>query len=899
MIGSLTRNGKFGWSMARGVRARGVPYQIADLAADFDADDLLASLSDTDPVTTWADATGNANDVGNTGSNRPTFDAVNPQFNGHASVNFAKASTQYLFGSSLPLSTALSGTDVLWTAFVVYRRSTKVTAQETFLSLGKSDSAVNYQQARWVYANSNSQRPGASLRDGAGAADSGFQGIDDIVSLGPQIAVVTRGSSAMTHHVIGGSQNPRYDATVDTITATTGDAYGTQGAFTHNRFAIGALVRSTVSSPCDMEVARVLVYTRELSDAERSTVSEYLWDRYCRRYGTTAETNGLIHVWAATSATQNEGETCPFILDPVGGESIDAPLSANRPTVRRHANGERYLEFDGVNDALRADTAADWAFLHDGSDWTMFITYRVPSDATTLVPLVDTCDNDTVNNNGIGVYHDAASAAHSLQVKVGATNATAVLNHDSQDYGSRPDAWHVAAITHEGTIPSTEENYHVALDNEFYFAGDQGVTPAAGAPPYAITVGSLGGLGTSGKFDFAELRIYNRKLGTPGEVQAVAEILGRYYNGSHCALVGGNGLPNTLNDSASHRGFPALCQDANGLWHCVYRRGATHGSSRGVGVHCTSADGIIWSAEQVIYDVDDDDGRDWRGGCGFICLQHGPHAGRLLLSTNWAADDSSLEVPGFASTNMIGYSDDNGSSWTWINPQENDPKNVYEDPWDYTVANAGALIELSTGRILMTFTSKDAANGTTDQDLNLSYSDDGGLTWSDSVIIGEHDVCFNGQANKRVTECWIVEADDGTLEAYVRNDTDEEIWRATADISDVENWTFATAKLFDGYGRPTVIVDPNDADGRYIFHRDDVTLLTVWRYSSDRGVNWSAARAFSNLHATTGTRDGSYPYMSYTYPTLDSNGSIWVAYGLEDQTTDSDIFVRRWADAEA
>jgi hypothetical protein len=374
----------------------------------------------------------------------------------------------------------------------------------------------------------------------------------------------------------------------------------------------------------------------------------------------------------------------------------------------------------------------------------------------------------------------------------------------------------------------------------------------------------------------------------------VHDSLAAKWKTAHCALVAGNGLAGNMNDATPHRGFPAICQDATGVYHAIYRRGATHGTSRGVGCHSTSEDLIHWSAERVIYDIDDADGRDFRGGGAFIRLTQGEHAGRLLFLTNWAADDSGLEVTGFASTNLLGISDDNGGSWTWSNPQENDPKNVYEDPWDYTVANAAALIELSTGRILMTFTSKDATSDSDNQDLNLAYSDDGGATWSASVIIGLHDVAFNNQLNKRITESWIVEWGDGELTMFVRNDTDKEIWRAVSDITDVESWTFDAAKLFDGWGRPMAVRDPSDAEALTMFHRSDPGDLSVWRYSTDRGVNWTAARAFSNLHQSTPFDP--YNGTSYHYAIIDADDSVVVCYGLERQP-DSDIWVRRWSPA--
>lgn len=889
----------------RGVEAP-LPYAVAGLygvtlLADYDADDLLSTLADTDPVTTWTDRTGSSNDIGNTGSNRPTFDAANPHFNGHASVNFAKASTQYLFGSSLPICTTLGGTDTPWTAFIVARRTTKVTAQETYLSLGNSASAVNYQQCMCEYANSNSQRNSIGIRDAVAASQTTLRGTNELSDFSPQVLAFTRGAADGLIHVVGGTQNPLYDATVDSINSDSGTAYGDQGAFTFDRLAIGCLLRSTVSSASDLEVARVLIYSGELTEAERVRVASYLWFRYCVETDDVDLTgklaDGLVHSWNANNVTGFAGETVGSMIDSAGSKTMTAASGAKYPTIRLAENGSKYLEFDGTSDVMTAGAAADWKFLHDGSDFTLALVYRVAAADEALHPLVDTLDNDPVNNTGLSVLHDGASAAHSIQVKAGASHlTTALLNHDSQDYGARPDAWHALILVHQGTVPSSEENYHISLDNERYAQIDHGtgVTPDTGNPAGTLTLGALAGLGGYGKFDFRSLRLWNRALGQPSEVQQLAEVLAEYQGVSHVSLAAGNGLANVLNDTTKHRGFPALCQDANGTRHCIYRRAADHGSSRGVGVIVSSADGYRWSAERVIYDVDDADGRDFRGEGGFIRLTQGANAGRLVYFTKWSDDTSTIRVSGKPSTLLIGYSDDNGGTWTWLDPMENDSDKTN---WSYT-ASPNGLIEQQTGanagRIIITFSSNSTAwPNTLDQDIRLSYSDDGGLTWADSTIIVEHDV--EPAANVRITETSLVEWDDGDLSLFMRDDTNKYIWRGTANVSDLTTWAVDASQLFSGWGRPVVVRDPNAAAGLFMFYRSTPGDITVWRYSSDEGATWGAERAFSNLHATTTVAQ--YNETSYVFATTDSAGNVWVAYGLE-QGDDSDIFVRLWELAE-
>jgi hypothetical protein len=884
---------------AREALSQGVSFHVAGLLGAWFADDLRATLADTDPVTTWGDATGNGNDLGNTGTNRPTFDAVNPQFNGHASVNFAKASTQALFGTSLPIATALSGSDKPFTIFAVVRRSTKISADEYVWTLGNTAQASqSYASGGYRYQNSNSQRVNSDVRDDAGTAATNSTGLNEIADLAPQVLCWSMSGTTASIYIAGASQNPLYDALANSN--GTGSDYSAQGTITFDQFSLGGQRRATtVSKPCDLEIACVLVYDRELNAADRQRISEHLWNTYAPRViAAPTDIPDCSHWWDASQLAGAEASDVDTWEDLVG--SIDfAATGFDAPVVALHENGNKVVHFQGTDDALDSAAAADGNFLHNNTDYSLFVVYRVEAADEALQPILDTNGGSTTAR-GFSLAHDGASAAHSLQIKIG-NGTTNVVNHDSQDYGSRPGAWHVAHITHEGTLPSSEEEYQIWLDNENYAAVDAANAEDTGDAAGAITLGKLAGAATFATVKIAEIIAYSRKLGRPGESKLVHDYLARKWSTSHAALVAGNGLAGILDDATSHRGFPALCQDSRGVWHCIYRRALDHGNSRGVGVHITSADGIRWSPERVIYDVDDADGRDFRGGGSFICLAQGPHAGRLLHFTNWQDDISDLEIPGFGSTNLLGISDDNGGTWTWSNPQQNDPKNVYQSPWVYTVANAAGMIELSTGRILMTFASKDNGMATADQDLNLAYSDDGGETWSDSVIIGLHDVAFNNQANKRITESWIVEWDDGALSMFVRNDTDLEIWRATANISDVEDWTFDAAKLFDGWGRPMAVRDPNDTDGLYIFHRADTADATysdfaVWRYSSDRGATWSGVHLFSNLSVTTTLVP--FTQMSYHYAAVDNDGHVWVACGLEESTTDSDIFVRRWENVQ-
>lgn len=80
------------------------PTDLASLKRWLDASQL--SLSNNDPVSTWDDQSGQANDVTQTGSARPTFQTNIT--NGLPGVYFSAASTQSMSGSAVSTGTAVT-----------------------------------------------------------------------------------------------------------------------------------------------------------------------------------------------------------------------------------------------------------------------------------------------------------------------------------------------------------------------------------------------------------------------------------------------------------------------------------------------------------------------------------------------------------------------------------------------------------------------------------------------------------------------------------------------------------------------------------------------------------------------------------------------------------------------
>lgn len=1362
---------------------RRVPIPTANLLAWYRPTANRITLNGSN-VAALADSFGANHVAQGTAGNQPAYTASNPRFNGHPSIDFDAASAEYLFGSSLPLCTSLSGSDVPMTIAAVVLRETKLTDTEQMLfSLGNSALAASgYVSGSWHDMSNDRQIVRMRLRENAAVVSesSPRENTRKLTGIEPQILAFRLSGTVARAHVVGSTHNPFYDAVTDVFQVS--PDYSAQGAFTFDRFSIGNFLRSTATLPGTFSLAEMAVYAAELDDATLLRLVQYWWNRYISANAAELPASLLIadHEWDADAVDESFGETCARLYDGVGGKHFDQNTEASRPLVVDAGNGRKALRFS-PGKLMTAGVAADWTKLHNGSDLTVVVAYRVAEGADAFHPILDTLDNDPTNRSGFGLYHDGASGSHAVQFKAGATNATPLLNQATQNYGAKPGEWHVAIVTHESAVPTIDEHYRCTVDNETFAAADNGVTPAVAAPSYPLALGALAssppavpywadgvsignrptstnwqensgvarsrlaanGIGDAGhlwhisdspanrfmaqrisdgagrgewtltgastsdwediasatiggvdylyiadigdnanarstvtifrvveptitgsdsstasyeaiacqypagdlpshkdaetifvdpdsgdvyivtkritpaklyrlphqvsytgtqtlefvgdiwtgpftddatgpstggyyvggainddgtlivlknyqdvfvfprdkatqtifqalsqpgvvvegyvggerpsshpnnepkgegicfladddlittseynatygssasayptfryaklsqaptqvsfqegvdgyagtsdtyiwskaanqgddhgsdvtfvadynsgtderygllKFDlstipagativgcdlylnintegqFFELyrmfqawdesssytslgglpafddvvaasvpdarhgnydtisgtgvivqvkipvatiqnwidgtlanngwviygttnadglqfassenattsdrprlvvrytlpnvavdvgyvAILNRSIGKATELRQYSEFVAALFGAEHQIVVGGNGLAGLINDAAPHRAFPGFVIDSRDVRHVIYRRGANHGASRGVGCQVSSGDGYRWSREKVIYDIDDADGRDFRAECGGVCLALGDHAGRLLLSSKWSADDSNINVAGVPSTLLIGTSDDDGGSWSWADPLAG--KTAFLATLDYT-ASPNSLIELRggpfPGRVLFVFTTSETGEGTGDQDIRLVHSDDAGQTWSDPIVVLHRDAVA-----WRATEQHVVEFGDGYLLMLIRDDTNHFIYSMDSTDGGL-TWGNLTQR-FAGWGRPMATLDENER--LYCFYRSDSDNKAKWRSSDDRGVTWSAERALANLQTTTGLDN--YPTMSYVVAQHNAAGDIELAVGLEDSPGgDADVFFRRW-----
>lgn len=848
---------------------------IGNLFIDFDAAKGIETSGGA--VTRWEDQSPTAAIATQTSSgNRPTYDSSNPYFNGFPTVDFSSTSTQWIGiqGSTQTIFSYVNGEDKPMTIFAVMRKPKKVVATESIVSIGSSTTAsFDFYDFQMIYANSNSQRQYVRMRSSTATAQDTMQGLDDTISFYPVVLIYEFSGQESSGTVMGQSFNPTYDATVQNY--TTND-YSAQGSFSMNRFCIGALCRSTTQTqPAEMELARLIGYSRLLTSSEKADVAAFLFNKYINKNPDISDFQGLVHNWDADNLIDGYGAPVSTFTDAVSGVNFTIS-GTSRPTVALSPTGKKVLRFDGVDDYMTAGSVSSFNILHDTSPVSVFIVYRtVTDDRASLEPLLDSVNNAFATNTGLGLYHyNVGGGSHTFKYMVGATNATAVINQPSDQARITPNEWHIASFSYENEIPSSEENFKFWLDNECFVVQDRGLTPATGNASNVLTLGKLSNTATFARVEIAQILVFNRAVGWRYETNLINKALALKWGAGITSVVGGNGLAGENDDVTKHRGFPATAFDSNGNMRIVYRRGTTHGSSAGSVIENTSSDGIDWSeSETVIQTGEIAPGiGDYRVGSGYIKTD----TGRLIYATEISSSNSAL-VPG----TVYAYYSDDGSNWTsvHINPEQSG--------FDLNGSAAG-LIQTQTGKIILTFAAARPGEGSGDQDIYITTSTDNGTTWGTPyVLIDRDDIAF------RATETSFVQYEDGMLLMTLRDDTNHVIYKATSTNDGVLWSTGGLVNMFSGWGWPNIKLDENER--LWCFYRSEaLTNVAAYRYSDDRGVTWSNEFRLTNLNdQNVSSIEFNYSQMTYTDVTKDSSGNMWLAFGLE-YGSDSDIFAKKF-----
>jgi hypothetical protein len=218
------------------------------------ADDLAASLSDTDPVTAWTDRDGNGFDFSQgTESNRPTWNASTTAANGKSTISFA--------GDDFLEREAAIFTTQPYTAYVVCMTADDSATQTTF-SFANNSSEGDYHSG-WLHSNNGMYSRlvrNTGLYRSAGPTSAYTEN---------QFHIMTMDAADVDDHTIqrdGGSlaSFSSYSMTMNSFDYTT----------------IGITAGQTASHFLTGDIAEVICYGRRLAADDKALTDNYIAARY-------------------------------------------------------------------------------------------------------------------------------------------------------------------------------------------------------------------------------------------------------------------------------------------------------------------------------------------------------------------------------------------------------------------------------------------------------------------------------------------------------------------------------------------------------------------------------------------------------------------------------------------
>lgn len=218
-------------------------------------------------VSNWGDLSGSGFPVAQATPGKQPVRTLN-QINGHPTLVFTSGNSSHLFRND---ALGLTGTDDKFTCFIVYKRAVPVAADEALWSLGTAAASKPFLNTRF----DSGERYEVVKRDGEVVLTQRI--VSSNASVVDANAAIRIDQTAGTHpNVIlnmwknGGS-----------ILANTGTDFdvGTMSAL--DRFAIGALISNGPAGQFfNGGIAEIILYSRELTVAEKQVVVNYMGPRY-------------------------------------------------------------------------------------------------------------------------------------------------------------------------------------------------------------------------------------------------------------------------------------------------------------------------------------------------------------------------------------------------------------------------------------------------------------------------------------------------------------------------------------------------------------------------------------------------------------------------------------------
>jgi hypothetical protein len=476
------------------LKANGIPTANLLPVSRWVADSLSGSSGS--PVSNWTDIVGEISASQAAGGNQPLL--YSNVFNGHKSVRFSGAASQYLTvaAASSPISGAGN-----FTMVVVFRTSTPGNASSSFFdNTGLLGADVSGVTTDWSFVI-NGTELGAGLGSGSGAcnADVSLYG-GNVTDGNPHIGAYVRSGNIIRLYVDG-----------VIVAEQTGLCTAARGS---DPFDIGAMTGPGYFFTGD--IAEIQLYNRALSSFEMAGLNGVL----AGTYGMSGIAGAPTSQWVADSLSGNNGSSVSNWTDSLGGRAATQTILNSRPLlILNDINGHSGVRFASVQHQFLTVSAVASPISGAGS-FTMVVVFRTSTPGNVSSSFYD--NTGLLGADVSGVVDDWSFVLNGSQLGAGLGSAADGCSADYCLYGGDV----TDGNTHIGMYVRSGGTISLYVDGTL--AGSQGGLCADARMDCLFDIGAMTTASYYFNGDIAEIQIYNRALSS-WEIMNDNEVLAGAY----------------------------------------------------------------------------------------------------------------------------------------------------------------------------------------------------------------------------------------------------------------------------------------------------------------------------------------------------------------------------------